>query len=286
MKHSFLKMMLAGVVLMACSAAFAQTGTVKVTLKNGTVLVGQVKAFDATKSITLVIGGMASEIPMSQVDRVEQVGAATLAPSASAQPSYPDSFTVKVGNKTLTMLLIKGGEFMMGYDGRYSLSMGSEPVHKVRLSPFYVSRPIDYSTYMELTNEVLLVQKKSDDHTFTWLQADKFCAALSKLTGKTFHICTEAQWEYLAFGSQNTFREGYVYWCNDFYAPFSKDTEVQTDPQGPGTGIGHARRYYNPGDHERWRGQHDRLFYVPQKAADQNSYRGYFVITMNAAEVL
>ena len=49
---------------------------------------------------------------------------------------------MEIGGQELTMVLVKGGWFNMGYDGRHSLSWNTEPIHKVTLSSFYVSKQV------------------------------------------------------------------------------------------------------------------------------------------------
>lgn len=52
----------------------AQNSQVKVSLRNGTTIVGMVKEFDALDHITIIVGGAETTIPMSQVADVSNIG--------------------------------------------------------------------------------------------------------------------------------------------------------------------------------------------------------------------
>lgn len=58
-------------------AAVAQNKQVKVSLRNGTAIEGEVKEFDALDHITIIVGGVETTIPMSQVSYVSNIGEQT-----------------------------------------------------------------------------------------------------------------------------------------------------------------------------------------------------------------
>ena len=58
-------------------AVEAQNSQVKVSLRNGTVIEGEVKEFDALDHITIIVGGVDTTIPMSQVAYVSNIGEQT-----------------------------------------------------------------------------------------------------------------------------------------------------------------------------------------------------------------
>ena len=130
----------------------AQNGKVVVTLKNGTTIVGDVKSIDPTDAITIVVAGIETTIKMSDVNKVEEVDTDPSVTLTSTDnqldektklivtdfADYPDSIYLVVGNKSVKMILVRGGDMYMGYNGRHSLSMKSEPVHKVGVTSFYM----------------------------------------------------------------------------------------------------------------------------------------------------
>ena len=137
-------------------------------MKNGSVLTGRVKAFDPTQSITLVVAGITTTIPMSEVQTVESQDGSTIATGSSSASTtqaaeasstapaiggslgsqkliitdrnkYPASIKLNVGGQVFNLILVRGGRMNMGYDGDGSRKMKSEPVHEVALTSYYMS---------------------------------------------------------------------------------------------------------------------------------------------------
>lgn len=162
-----------------------------------------------------------------------------------------------------------------------------KPTHSVTLSPYYIGKT-------EVTQQLWYVVMGSypnisstygrgDDYpvyNVTYSQCEQFIKKLNTLTGKTFRLPTEAEWEYAARGGKNT--NGYKYsgsstvgtvawygsnssnmthpvaqkianeinvydmsgnvweWCSDWYGNYSMSS--QTDPTGSNSGPGHVIR--------------------------------------------
>lgn len=121
-----------------------QQNTVAVVLKIGTTITGQVRQFDPTTKIVINVGGVDTTINMSDVNSVTNVTSSTEEKAINEETAMPvinlpEGTVINICGVDVKFVLMKGGKFKYGFDGRGSLSMESEPVHDVILSPYYVS---------------------------------------------------------------------------------------------------------------------------------------------------
>ena len=177
------------------------------------------------------------------------------------------------------MVYVEGGSFDMGAtteqgsDAYYN----EKPVHRVTLSDYYIGR-------CEVTQELWEAVMGSNPSNFkgaqnpveqvSWNDCQEFVSRLNRLTGRTFRLPTEAEWEYAARGGNQSLHYKYsgignignvawynrnsggsthavgtktanelgIYdmsgnvweWCSDRYGDYSAG--AQTNPQGPSSG--------------------------------------------------
>ncbi|MBQ7689970.1 MAG: SUMF1/EgtB/PvdO family nonheme iron enzyme [Muribaculaceae bacterium] len=131
-------------------------------------------------------------------------------------PSEVTTFTVN--GVTFTMVTVEGGTFTMGAsDDDTEAGSDETPAHQVTLTDFSIG-----ST--EVTQEVWQAVMGTNPSYFTgdlqrpvecvsWNTCSDFLAALNQLTGKTFRLPTEAEWEYAARGGKKS--KGYKYAGSD-----------------------------------------------------------------------
>lgn len=220
-----------------------------VTLKSGTELKGVIKAIDPTDALTIVIAGVETKIKMADVARVEELTSNNNAVSEASQPQlaaddklvvtdkadYPESFDLKIGNERIKMILVRGGDLNMGFDGRGSRSMNSEPVHKVGVTSFYISETFVTSS---IVSEVSEKTSRKDYYKTTWKKANEIVQGIASKVGLPVRLPLEAEWEYAACSRE----QEKIFdkcqdseYCNDFYDDY-KDTEYRLDPKGPSKG--------------------------------------------------
>ena len=186
-----------------------------------------------------------------------------------------------VNGVSFKMIAVKGGTFQMGSDDGYEWE---KPVHQVTLSDYYIG---ETEVTQELWNAVMgsnpsycTGNMQRPVETVSWNDCQTFISRLNQLTGETFRLPTEAQWEYAARGGNKS--KGYTYsgsnaiddvawyndnsdrmthpvktkapnelgiydmsgnvfeWCSDWYGSYS--SAAQTDPTGPATGFYRVRR--------------------------------------------
>ena len=187
--------------------------------------------------------------------------------------------TITVNGVSFEMVYVDGGIFDMGATSEQGSEADSDekPVHRVTLSDYYIGK-------CEVTQELWEAVMGSNPSCFigvqnpvegvSWNDCQEFVSSLNSLTGMTFRLPTEAEWEYAArggnksrhykySGSNNIFdvawhdgnsgstthavgtktanelgiydMSGNVWeWCSDWYGSYSAG--AQTNPQGPSSG--------------------------------------------------
>ena len=193
---------------------------------------------------------------------------------------------------SLRMVAVQGGTFMMGATEEQGDDAfeSEKPVHSVSLDGFYIGK---YEVTQGQWKAVMGTNPsnwKGDDlpvESVSWNDAVSFCEKLSQMTGKTYRLPTEAEWEYAARGGQQA--DGTKYagsnnigdvawytnnssskthpvgtkqpnalglydmsgnvreWCSDWYGSYSSSSAV--NPQGPSSGSYRVYRGGGWGNH-------------------------------------
>ena len=184
-----------------------------------------------------------------------------------------ETYILKVNSIEYPMVYVEGGSFMMGSDA----SDVQKPVHRVTLSSYHIGK---YEVTQELWETVMGSNPsyfkgfRKPVENVSWDDCQTFIRKLNSLTGQTFRLPTEAQWEFAARGGNGS--KGYKYsgssnvddvawhsgnsgesthnvgtkspnelgiydmtgnvreWCNDWYADYVSSSV--TNPTGPSSG--------------------------------------------------
>ena len=120
-----------------------------------------------------------------------------------------ESTVFEVNGVTFKMLKVDGGTFQMGSASGYR---DEKPAHSVTLSDYYIGET-------EVTQELWQAVMGSNYSYFkgdkrpmeciSWNDCQEFISKLNELTGQTFRMPTEAEWEFAARGGMKS--KGYTY---------------------------------------------------------------------------
>ena len=151
-----------------------------------------------------------------------------------AQQQPQNSLTITVKDVSFKMLRVQDGTFTMGCTSEQESNCddGEKPAHKVMLSTYYIGET-------EVTQELWKAVMGSNPSYFigdnlpvenvSWNDCQEFIRKLNQLTGKTFRLPTEAEWEYAARGGNKS--RGYKYSGSDTIGDVAwYTTRYTTDP--------------------------------------------------------
>ncbi|MDO5343107.1 MAG: SUMF1/EgtB/PvdO family nonheme iron enzyme, partial [Bacteroidia bacterium] len=145
-----------------------------------------------------------SSMPVQKV--VQQPVAQPVAAQKPANGVVTDAdgnMVATVNDVTFKMIKVEGGTFTMGED---------KEAHEVTLSDYYIG---EFEVTQELWEAVMgsnpsrFKGSKLPVEKVSWDDCQEFISKLNGLTGKTFRLPTEAQWEYAARGGNKS--KGYEY---------------------------------------------------------------------------
>ena len=243
-------------------------------------------SFEATvsgNSLTVTATGLKAETTYYYRIITDTGGVTFESETRTFETNIPNTFTVN--GVSFEMVYVEGGSFDMGATSEQGSEWynNEKPVHSVTLSSYYIGK-------CEVTQELWKAVMGSNPSKFKgaqnpvesvdWEDCQEFVSRLNSLTGRTFRLPTEAEWEYAARGGNKSRHYKYsgsgniddvawhygnsggethevgtktanelgIYdmsgnvweWCSDWYGGYSAG--AQTNPQGPSSGSSRVLR--------------------------------------------
>jgi formylglycine-generating enzyme required for sulfatase activity len=150
-----------------------------------------------------------------------------------------NQFTEKLPNQVaLEVVNLPAGEFLIGCpDSDPDAQNYQKPQHQVKVNTFAIGKyPITQAQYQAVmgTNPSYFKNNPQNPvEQVSWNDAKAFCQKLSQITGKTYRLLTEAEWEYACRAGTTT-----TYYFGDDvnqlgdYAWYSENSNGTTHPVG------------------------------------------------------
>lgn len=144
-------------------------------------------------------------------------------PTQAGQP-HEEYFIETALGLNMKMIYVEGGTFMMGAPEDDKEARSTEkPQHQVTLDSYYIAEfEVTQSQWEKVMGTTIYrhIDKTDGFYTFgigntypmyyvSWKDANAFCKKLSTLTGRTYKLPSEAQWEFAARGGNKS--RGYKY---------------------------------------------------------------------------
>lgn len=134
-------------------------------------------------------------------------------------PTEPEIMTYELNGIEINMVRVEGGTFTMGASGTDTVASSNEyPAHEVTLSTYLIGQ-------VEVTQQLWRAVMGSNPSTQTsslllpvecvsWNNCQTFITKLNEMTGLSFRLPTEAEWEFAARGGSKS--KGYKYAGSDY----------------------------------------------------------------------
>ncbi|MCA2624075.1 MAG: SUMF1/EgtB/PvdO family nonheme iron enzyme [Microcystis sp. M20BS1] len=169
------------------------------------------------------------------IERVGNFSTSVVGDSPIPQTSFTENLPNGI---TLEMVNLPAGEFLMGSPDSDSDAQSREkPQHQVQVNSFAIGKyPVtqaQYEAVMGTNPSHFKNNPQNPVEQVNWNDAQAFCRKLSQITGKTYRLPTEAEWEYACRAGTTT----RYYFGDDAnqlgdYAWYDGNSQDKTHPVG------------------------------------------------------
>ena len=184
---------------------------------------GEVNIADVNAVIDVILGGgsnTAADVNNDGEINIADINVVIDIILGGGAPTPSEIETITVNGVSFNMVTVEGGTFTMGAADDDTEAFDSDkPAHQVTLSSYSIGQT-------EVTQALWLAVMGSNPSYFTsvngftddlnrpvemvsWDDCQEFITKLNQMTGKTFRLPTEAEWEYAARGGNKS--QGYTY---------------------------------------------------------------------------
>ncbi|WP_430015057.1 SUMF1/EgtB/PvdO family nonheme iron enzyme [Microcystis protocystis FBCC-A270] len=169
------------------------------------------------------------------IERVGNFSTSVVGDSPIPQTSFTENLPNRV---TLEMVSLPAGQFLMGSaDSDPDARSYEKPQHQVKVNSFAIGKyPVTQAQYQAVMGKNPSYFKNNPQNPVeqvSWEDAQAFCQKLSQITGKTYRLPTEAEWEYACRAGTTT----RYYFGDDAnqlgdYAWYDGNSQDKTHPVG------------------------------------------------------
>ena len=176
------------------------------------------------------------EVTVAHNQRLEEKRTLAKRQLASKQAGPKGSTAADFG---IEIVFVEGGTFQMGATSEQGPGAGADekPVHSVTLSDFYIGKyevtQAQWKAVMGKNPSNFTGEDNLPVERVSWEDVQEFIQKLNTLTGKTYRLPTEAEWEYAARGGKKS--QGYKYAGGNTIeevAWYNQNSDHKTHPVG------------------------------------------------------
>jgi formylglycine-generating enzyme required for sulfatase activity len=150
-------------------------------------------------------------------------------------PENGKDYVERINNVELSLVYVPGGTYRMGSPGGEG-NENEHLQHSVTVKPFYMGKyPVTQAQYQAVVGNNPSYFKGGDHpvERVSWIDSVIFCKKLSEMTGKTYRLSSESEWEYACrAGSEGKWCFGDNEALLEQYAWYDKNSGSKTHPVG------------------------------------------------------